>query len=129
MLKNSDGQHPFDALSPDAHTTDTPSSPPSPPSSAARKPQRQALSRKTATKLFVLDTNVLMHDPTSLFRFEEHDLFIPIVTLEELDSHKTGMSEAARNARQTSRFLDELINRFEGEIDEGVPLQIGRAHV
>ena len=125
MLKNSDGQHPFDALSPDAHTTDTPSSPPSPPSSAARKPQRQALSRKTATKLFVLDTNVLMHDPTSLFRFEEHDLFIPIVTLEELDSHKTGMSEAARNARQTSRFLDELINRFEGEIDEGVPLRRG----
>src|SRR4051812_23941266 len=64
-----------------------------------------------------------MHDPTSLFRFEEHDLFLPIITLEELDNHKTGMSEAARNARQTSRFLDELINRFKGDIDEGVPLK------
>ena len=51
-------------------------------------------------KLFVLDTNVLMHDPTSLFRFEEHDIYLPMVTLEELDSNKKGMSEVARNARQ-----------------------------
>jgi PhoH-like ATPase len=43
------------------------------------------------TKIFVLDTNVLMHDPTCMFRFEEHDVFLPIMTLEELDSHKTGM--------------------------------------
>jgi PhoH-like ATPase len=50
------------------------------------------------TKLFVLDTNVLMHDPTCLFRFEEHDVFLPIITLEELDDHKKGMSEVARNA-------------------------------
>ncbi len=75
-----------------------------------------------AAKLFVLDTNVLMHDPTSLFRFEEHDIFIPIVTLEELDTHKRGMSEVSRNARQTSRFLDELIGGFEGEIGEGISL-------
>ena len=54
-------------------------------------------------KLFVLDTNVLMHDPTSLFRFEEHDVFLPMMTLEELDGHKKGMSEVARNARQVSR--------------------------
>src|SRR3954470_2812153 len=74
-------------------------------------------------KLFVLDTNVLMHDPTSLFRFEEHDLFLPIVTLEELDAHKTGMSEAARNARQTSRFLDDLVNRAGGPITDGLPLK------
>ena len=60
------------------------------------------------TKLFVLDTNVLMHDPTSLFRFEEHDIYLPMVTLEELDNNKKGMSEVARNARQASRFLDEL---------------------
>ena len=62
-----------------------------------------------ATKLFVLDTNVLMHDPTSLFRFEEHDLYIPMATLEELDNNKKGMSEVARNARQASRYLDEMI--------------------
>ncbi len=63
--------------------------------------------RTASTKLFVLDTNVLMHDPTSLFRFEEHDVFLPMVTLEELDAHKKGMSEVSRNARQASRYLDE----------------------
>ena len=61
-----------------------------------------------AAKLFVLDTNVLMHDPMSLFRFEEHDVFLPMITLEELDGHKKGMSEVARNARQVSRELDQL---------------------
>ena len=61
------------------------------------------------TKLFVLDTNVLMHDPTSLFRFEEHDIYLPILTLEELDNNKKGTSEVARNARQASRYLDELV--------------------
>lgn len=73
------------------------------------------------TKIFVLDTNVLMHDPTSLFRFEEHDVFLPIMTLEELDSHKKGMAEIARNARQTSRTLDELVANVE-DITEGIPL-------
>jgi len=91
----------------------------------ARKPQRAA-PRKSDTKLFVLDSNVMMHDPTSLFRFEEHDLFLPIITLEELDAHKKGMSEVARNARQTSRFLDELVNRLEGPITEGIPLAKGK---
>jgi len=60
------------------------------------------------TKLFVLDTNVLMHDPMCLFRFEEHDVFLPMIVLEELDGHKKGMTEVARNARQTSRSLDAL---------------------
>ncbi len=59
-------------------------------------------------KLFVLDTNVLMHDPMSLFRFEEHDIYLPMITLEELDSHKKGMSEVSRNVRQVSRELDAL---------------------
>ena len=63
------------------------------------------------TKLFVLDTNVLMHDPASLFRFEEHDLYLPMGTLEELDSNKKGLSDVARNARQASRFLDEIVSR------------------
>jgi len=60
-------------------------------------------------RLFVLDTNVLMHDPTSLFRFEEHDIFLPMVTLEELDNNKKGMTEVARNARQASRSIEALI--------------------
>ena len=75
-----------------------------------------------STKLFVLDTNVLMHDPTSLFRFEEHDVFVPMMTLEELDNNKKGMSEVARNARQASRTLDGIVGGFEERIDRGIPL-------
>jgi PhoH-like ATPase len=77
-----------------------------------------------ATKLFVLDTNVLMHDPTSLFRFEEHDLYVPMATLEELDNNKQGMSEVARNARQASRYLDEMITRWDQAISEGIALAV-----
>jgi len=76
----------------------------------------------TDTKLFVLDTNVLMHDPTCLFRFEEHDVYLPMFVLEELDNNKKGMTEVARNARQASRFLDNLVSTSEESIDEGVPL-------
>ncbi|MCE2971797.1 MAG: PhoH family protein [Burkholderiales bacterium] len=79
-------------------------------------------------KLFVLDTNVLMHDPTSLFRFEEHDIFLPMVTLEELDNHKKGMSEVARNARQVSRSLDALVAACKTPIEDGIPLA-GQGHV
>ncbi|MFM2084563.1 MAG: hypothetical protein RLY95_1381, partial [Pseudomonadota bacterium] len=60
------------------------------------KPQKQ---RTGPRRLFVLDTNVLMHDPMCLFRFEEHDVYLPMIVLEELDSHKKGMTEVARNAR------------------------------
>jgi len=60
-------------------------------------------------RTYVLDTNVLMHDPTALFKFEEHDVFLPMMVLEELDAAKKGHSEASRNARQVSRFLNELI--------------------
>jgi len=75
-------------------------------------------------RLFILDTNVLMHDPTSLFRFEEHDIFLPMIVLEELDRGKKGVSEVSRNVRQVSRFLDELMlqaGNFE-EIQQGIPL-------
>ena len=81
------------------------------------------MNRSSDRKLFVLDTNVLMHDPASLFRFQEHDLFIPMIVLEELDQCKKGLSDIARNARQTSRFLDELIGRtMLSEIRDGIPL-------
>jgi PhoH-like ATPase len=72
-------------------------------------------------KLFVLDTNVLLHDPSSLFRFEEHDVFLPMMTLEELDHQKKGMSEVARNARQVSRSLDTLVGEHR-QLDEGLTL-------
>ena len=77
-------------------------------------------------KLFVLDTNVLMHDPTALFRFQEHDIYLPMVVLEELDNNKKGHSEVARNARQTSRFLDELmVGVSKDTIGHGIPLASG----
>jgi len=76
-----------------------------------------------ATRLFVLDTNVLMHDPTCLFRFQEHDLYIPMAILEELDNNKKGMSEVSRNARQASRFLDELISQSDNSIADGIALE------
>ncbi len=86
-------------------------------------PPRKIVAENHAIKLFVLDTNVLMHDPTSLFRFEEHDIYLPIFVLEELDNNKKGMTEVARNARQASRFLDSLISESTDNIDAGVPLQ------
>jgi PhoH-like ATPase len=87
---------------------------------AAVKPSRPAR-KPRLKKLFVLDTNVLMHDPTSLFRFDEHDLYLPIATLEELDAHKRGLSDVSRNARQASRFLDEIVT---GEdIKNGLPIR------
>ena len=73
-------------------------------------------------KLFVLDTNVLLHDPMCLFRFEEHDIFLPMIVLEELDGHKKGMTEVARNARQTSRSLDALAGTHGADMGEGLRL-------
>ena len=78
--------------------------------------------RQVPGKLFVLDTNVLMHDPSSLFRFAEHDVYLPMMTLEELDSHKKGMSEVSRNARQVSRSLDALIAAAGVDLEAGLPL-------
>ena len=77
------------------------------------KPKR--VIRTGPPSLFVLDTNVLMHDPSSLFRFSEHDLYLPMTTLEELDNHKKGMTEVARNARTVSRSLDQLIAGISGD--------------
>jgi PhoH-like ATPase len=88
-----------------------------------RKPAASVTRLPAVTRLFVLDTNVLMHDPTSLFRFEEHDLYVPMATLEELDNHKIGMSEVSRNARQASRYLDEMITHSESGIAAGIALE------
>lgn len=74
-------------------------------------------------KLFVLDTNILMHDPSAIYHFEEHDIYLPMVVLEELDNHKTGMSEVARNVRQTNRMLVELMsNASHEQIVAGLPI-------
>jgi PhoH-like ATPase len=74
-------------------------------------------------KLFVLDTNVLMHDPAALFHFQEHNIFIPMIVLEELDHGKRGVTEVARNVRQVSRFIDDLLKDTDrDDIKEGLPL-------
>ncbi|KMQ81096.1 putative ATPase [Candidatus Burkholderia pumila] len=88
---------------------------------AQPKRQKRVSQEAELRKLFVLDTNVLMHDPSSLFRFEEHDVYLPMMTLEELDNHKKGMSEVARNARQVSRTLDALVAHA-GKMSDGIPL-------
>ena len=75
-------------------------------------------------KLFVLDTNVLLHDPQSLFRFDEHDIYIPLITLEEMDAHKVGMTDVARNARQASRYIDELFSKEPDSLTSGIPLNL-----
>ena len=81
---------------------------------------------RTGRRLFVLDTNVLMHDPTAIFRFEEHDVYLPMIVLEELDAHKKGLSEASRNVRQVSRFLDEMMrDATKEQIDRGLQLPSG----
>ena len=83
-------------------------------------------------RLFVLDTNVLMHDPGAIFRFKEHDVFLPMAVLEELDAAKKGTSELARNVRQASRMLDDLVeSSADGQIEQGIPFpgpDNGRTH-
>ncbi|HZO22122.1 MAG TPA: PhoH family protein [Steroidobacteraceae bacterium] len=96
---------------------------PGPASAAAGELKAKARGDR---RLFVLDTNVLMHDPTSIFRFEEHDVYLPMVVLEELDAHKKGLSEASRNVRQVSRFLDDMMREATKEhIDQGLQLPSG----
>ncbi|GAB3496817.1 PhoH family protein [Curvibacter fontanus] len=99
---------------------------PARPAAVINQPQAKARPKRITptgpSKLFVLDTNVLLHDPMCLFRFEEHDIFLPMIVLEELDGHKKGMTEVARNARQTSRTLDALAGAQGADITTGLKL-------
>lgn len=81
------------------------------------------MSLQPQQRVYILDTSVLVHDPTALFRFEEHDICLPAAVLEELDAAKEGLSEVARNARQVSRFVDTLLTgHAPSELSAGVPL-------
>lgn len=101
-----------------------PPSPAQPPAARTHETRARPVrgGRQGPARLFVLDTNVLLHDPTSLFRFEEHDIFLPMIVLEELDGHKKGMTEVARNGRQTSRTLDALVAQAGGDMAKGLKL-------
>ena len=110
-----------------AATPSTPSTDRQPTAAeVSAEPVRRRAAKTTASsgpaRLFVLDTNVLLHDPMSLFRFEEHDIFLPMIVLEELDGHKKGMTEVARNGRQTSRTLDALAAQTGGDMTKGLKL-------
>jgi PhoH-like ATPase len=74
-------------------------------------------------KTYVLDTNVLLHDPEALYRFEDNDVIIPITVIEEIDRFKKELSETGRNARQFSRLMDAL--REKGKLVDGVELEHG----
>ncbi len=119
------------SLAPPQHSAVSPASPqPSirTPMPVASKKPKASKKNTGPTKLFVLDTNVLMHDPMCLFLFEEHDVYLPMIVLEELDSHKKGMTEVARNARQTSRSLDALAATPGSDMKQGLPLS-GTGHI
>ncbi|MCD8338733.1 MAG: PhoH family protein [Burkholderiales bacterium] len=90
---------------------------------ASSRKRRKAIHGKGAI-LYVLDTNVLLHDPSSLFRFKEHDVYLPMITLEELDNHKSGRTDEARNARQVSRSLDAVMQHLSNPIADGIPLNV-----
>ncbi|QNP60929.1 PhoH family protein [Paenacidovorax monticola] len=131
---------PAEARAPKARRTEPVPTAPLPVAEPARKPRGAAIAQPAAapapapaprarkargtgpSKLFVLDTNVLLHDPTSLFRFEEHDIFLPMIVLEELDAHKKGMTEVARNGRQVSRSLDALAATQGADMSQGIRL-------
>lgn len=98
------------------HTSRKKASPKSPPRpNPAEKPT-----------FYVLDTNVLIHDPVSILNFEEHHLVLPITVLEELDSLKTGKSPVAADARQAIREIDKVLGRATPqEVERGVPIRRG----
>ncbi|RMG92230.1 MAG: PhoH family protein [Zetaproteobacteria bacterium] len=79
---------------------------------------------ETERKIYVLDTNVLIHDPSALQHFDEHDVVLPIAVLEEMDKVKRGVDELARNVREVSRQLDDLSEHC-GDLREGCPLPGG----
>ena len=87
---------------------------------------QRKLKKMNSKKLLVLDTNVLMHDPTALVKFQEHDVFIPAIVLEELNDHKNDHEEIGRTSRQALRFIDELFIQIDGDadIEQGIPLSL-----
>jgi len=76
-------------------------------------------------KTFVLDTNIILHDALSIFKFGENEVVVPAIVLEELDSKKRNQDEVGRNARAFSRILDDLRERYNGQLNKGVPLENG----
>ena len=78
--------------------------------------------------LYVLDTNVLIHDPNALLNFEEHHVAIPMTVLEELDKLKAGKHSVAAECRQAIRMIDQVLGEATPEqVEQGVPIQRGKS--
>ena len=80
-----------------------------------------------ARKAFVIDTNVLLHDPDAIGKFRDNDVIIPLVVLEELDGMKRLSDELGKNARHVLRYIDALKKRKTGDLHSGVQIENGIA--
>jgi len=73
-------------------------------------------------KVYVLDTNVLLHDPRAIFKFEDNEVVLPIYVIEEIDTFKRDMNELGRNARMLARFIEQLREESQQTLQNGVSL-------
>jgi len=81
---------------------------------------------RSQTKMYVVDTNVLIHDPSAVLNFEEHDVVIPMTVLEELDQLKNGKQSVAADCRQAIRTIDRILEKADpSAIETGVPITRG----
>jgi PhoH-like ATPase len=85
----------------------------------------KTLAERSTPHTFVLDTNVLLYDPSAVFVFDEHDVVVPMTVIEEIDRFKKDLNETGRNARQFSRYLDDLRDKGSGSLHTGVALPGG----
>ncbi len=81
--------------------------------------------KKVSRKTFVIDTNVLIHDPTAIQKFQDNDVVIPLTVLEELDSLKRYSDEAGKNSREVIRYIDSLKAEKMGDLHTGVVIPEG----
>ncbi len=78
-----------------------------------------------ARKTFILDTNVLLHDPFAIQKFQDNDVIIPLIVLEELDAHKLRHDEIGKNAREVVRYIDSLKTKHKGDFNKGISIPEG----
>ena len=81
------------------------------------------LASANVKKTYVLDTNVVLHDPLAVYKFEDNAVVLPIFVIEEVDQFKKELSELGQNARHLSRILDDLRNHNGRTLDQGVALE------
>src|SRR5579872_5526309 len=81
--------------------------------------------RKVSRKTFIIDTNVLVHDPASITKFKQNDVVIPLAVLEELDGLKRHSDEVGKNAREVIRYIDSLKAEKTGDLHTGIEIPEG----